>query len=63
MYLPLNLDLKSKSSLSKMLMQMAVIKRAITAWMKNVRKVWVIISTGKNSEKFFAISRIDWKPG
>ena len=136
---PLNLDLKAKSSISKILMQMAVIKRSITArlhfstvvfdswyfssrlvrflererkdwiteaksnrtilvngsWMKlmdyaaslnlrnmtaysiddstyfmkaittrmkNAGKVQVIISIGKNSEKFFVTSRIDWKP-
>ena len=136
---PLNLDLKAKSGLSKIVMQMAVIKRAITAglhfstvvfdswyfasrlvrflerekkdwiteaksnrkifvdgeWMrlkdyaaslnlrnmtayrihdstyfmtsittgmKNVGKVQVIISIGKNAEKFFVTNRTDWKP-
>ena len=136
---PLNLDLKAKSGLSKIVMQMAVIKRSITAglhfstvvfdswyfssrlvrflerekkdwiteaksnrtilvngsWMrlkdyaaslnlrnmtaysidsstyfmkaittrmKNVGKVQVIISIGKNAEKFFVTNRIDWKP-
>ena len=136
---PLNLDLKAKSGLSKIVMQMAVIKRAITAglhfstvvfdswyfasrlvrflerenkdwitgaksnrkifvdgeWMrlkdyaaslnlrnmtayrihdstyfmtsittgmKNVGKVQVIISIGRNAEKFFVTNRTDWKP-
>ena len=35
---------------------------SITAEMKNVGKVRVIISIGKNSEKFFVTNRIDWKP-
>lgn len=35
---------------------------SITAEMKNVGKVQVIISIGRNSEKFFVASRIDWKP-
>ena len=136
---PLNLDLKTKSGLSKIVMQMGVIKRSITtglrfstvvfgswyfssrlirflerekkdwvteaksnrtimvsgSWMKlrdyaaslklrdmtaysiddstyfmksiitrmkNAGKVQVIVSIGKNSEKFFVTNRIDWKP-
>ena len=35
---------------------------SITAEMKNAGKVQVIISIGRNSEKFFVTSRIDWKP-
>jgi len=30
--------------------------------MRNVGKVQVIISIGKNAEKFFVTNRIDWKP-
>ena len=36
--------------------------KAMTTRMKNAGKVQVIISIGRNSEKFFVTSRIDWKP-
>ena len=36
--------------------------KSIITRMKNAGKVQVIVSIGKNSEKFFVTNRIDWKP-
>ena len=36
--------------------------KSINTRMKNAGKVQVIVSIGKNSEKFFVTNRIDWKP-
>ena len=36
--------------------------KSIITRMKNARKVHVIVSMGKNSQKFFVTNRSDWKP-